>query len=99
MVGYEVIYWCPLAKQTYLGTDGHMQKLVLSLAISHSQTTSFPDYILVTLKTSGGRFHLQVTLYRITGEIECYVVVLYSVDKGLWVETFCNQIDIDSVTL
>ena len=57
---------------------------MLSLAISHSQTTSFPDYILVTLKTSGGTSPPDDIIWdnwRI--DLERYVTVLYSVDKGL----------------
>ena len=73
---------------------------MLSPAISHSQTTGFPDYILVTLKTSGGISPPDDIIWdnwRI--DLERYVAVLYSVDKGLRVKTSCNQIDIDSVTL
>ena len=42
-----------LSPQYILDVVGE-QQLMLSHTISHSQTTSFPDYILVTLKTSGG---------------------------------------------
>ena len=57
---------------------------MLSHAISHSQTTSFHDYILFTLKTSGGISTPGDIIWdnwRI--DFERYVAVLYSVDKGL----------------
>ena len=57
---------------------------MLSLAILHNQTTSFPDYILLTLKTSGGISPPDDIIWdNWQIDFERYVAVLYSVDKGL----------------